>query len=241
MDSKTTELRARLRARYEYFREAIGHPEPESGYFRWTRSRLREETVEAAKEQTGAIVGDSMAGSGGKADQMALVILRAIAWDEKLGFLCKCLGIRLALDCIPGDEYWPKDQWVIARPNGTTFPHDFRQARTTLALVAPLLDEWIDHLADDAPALDGLTPDARVVLAAMRDLGAFLPDARITQEMIRDKAAKLGEEIVGTRFGQAINLLKAGGYVESKSGTATWLTARGQKTADMVKPPSKSK
>lgn len=114
---------------------------------------------------------------------------------------------------------------------------------TTLinVMAEAIVPDWIDHLDEDAPDLDGLTPDARVVLAAMKELGAFCVEARITQDMIRDKTAELGEEIVGTRLGQAISLLKGRLYLDAKSGTATWLTPRGQKAADMVKSPSKSK
>ena len=151
MDKTTTELRARLRDRYRYLRAAIGDPEPASGYFKWLQDRLGKERDEAIEEQDGAIVGDSMAGRGGGADQMALQILRAIASDEELGFLCQSLGVRRALARVPGDSRYNRDEWAVAWPDGQTFPHDLRQATTALDLVVLVLDAWIEHLdlADD--------------------------------------------------------------------------------------------
>ena len=171
----------------------------------------------------------------------AHVFLTSLANNDEIGLLVSQIGERRPLKrIVDGDS----ESWVVCRPGLSTpsLPQEIRSMTVLMdMMVEAILPEWIDHLDEDAPDLDGLTPDARVVLTAMRDLGAFCIDARITQDMIRDKTAELGEEIVGTRLGQAISLLKGRLYLDAKSGTATWLTPRGQKAADMVKSPSKSK
>jgi hypothetical protein len=236
MGKTTKELRARLRAKLS------GWLEREVTLYNTFVGEVRE-TERAVGE--GREV-DAGATRWSDLDGIARIVLTHLADDDEIGLIASQIGerrpLKRILALVVGEE--PSESWVVCRPGLTTpsLPQDFRSMATLLEVMAEaIVPEWIDHLAEDAPDPDGLTPDARAILAAMSDLRAFGPEARITQDMIRDKTLSLGEEIVGTRLGQAINLLKARGYVESKSGTATWLTARGRKTADMVKPPSNSK
>lgn len=239
MDKTTNELRARLRARYTHHRMAIGDPEPESGYFKWLHSRLREELPEGSKGAP-ALVGDSMTGRGGKADQMALVILRAIAGDEELGFLCQSLGLRRALACVPGDAHYTRDEWAIAWPDGTTFPHDLRDARTTLTLVLPVLDAWIDHLAEEADIQSevgsaGLSTYARAVLKLLFKAKAF--DEKRACNLTKRAPTDL-ESTSAKRPSTRINYAKRGAAELRRCGLAighpkvgTYLTPKGQNEA----------
>jgi len=211
---KTTELKARLRSAYLRHREDLNDLE----------------TVVACE-----VV------ASGTADHHAADVLDALVYDEEIALLCKSLKLPKIVEVLGPDEYRPGKEWIVERPNGHSFKHSARSEFTLLTILVSVVEEWIDHLDEDAPDLDGLTPDARVVLAAMRDLGAFCVDARITHEKIRERVADLGDKIGGGRFDRAVAIVKARGYIDSKSGTATWLTPRGQKAADMVKAPSKSK
>jgi hypothetical protein len=228
MDKTTKELRARLRARYEYYRESIGRPEPASGIYRWLGIGNGKRKGEAFQSSMGE-----------RAEGMSMVILRTLAGDEEVDFLCKGLRLERALIYFPADEFDRHDQWIIARPDGTSFRHYLQRASGTLSLFEPILEEWIKHLADDAPDLDGLTPDARAVLLAMHELEAFCVEAKITQSNISDRVAELGEEIPKTRRDNAISLLRQYGYVETKASTATWLTARGRRAAESLKSSTK--
>jgi len=217
MVKTTTALRAQLRARYMHHRSSIGNPEPESGFFKWLYSGLR-------REKGKMIVGDSMVGRGGKADRFALTLLTAIDDDEELGFLCQSLGLRRALTRVPGDA---RDEWSISWPGGATVPHNLKRSMTTLVLFVQVLDAWIDHLAEGAPDIDGLTPNARAFLKAM--LALKLHDGtRAGQDEIWAKVAELGDAVEGKSNREAaVGILKHRKLIEPKHGTGTILTTAG--------------
>jgi len=221
MVKTTTALRAQLRARYMHHRSSIGNPEPESGFFKWLYSGLR-------REKGKMIVGDSMVGRGGKADRFALTLLTAIDDDEELGFLCQSLGLRRALSRGPGDA---RIEWSISWPGGATVPHNLKRSMTTLMFVVPVLDAWIDHLDEDAPNTDGLTPDTRAFLKAM--LALKLHDGtRAGQDKIWAKVAELGNAIEGkSKREAAVGILKDRKLIHSKPKSGTTLTELGLKTA----------
>jgi len=229
MTSKN-DLRARLRARYQYFRTGIGEPGKPSGYFRWLHAGLSEEKRLVLAEGE-PITGDSMAGLGGKAEAMALEYLRAIAKDPEVGFVCQSLRLPQALSLVRADRYCGQDDWTVAWPDGTTFPHHFERATTTLGLVSALLDGWIDHLADGAPSADGLIPEARVFLKAMLVLGLH-GGKRGRQTDIWDRVGEIDEEKQGKKAREAaLKLLKDRRLVDIRPGDGTTLTEAGLQVA----------
>jgi hypothetical protein len=161
--------------------------------------------------------------------------LRGLATCEKCRLLAQSLGTNVPLKVIDID--WPRvrSEWAISWPDRSMLHEEIKSHDVLFDLVEPLLRAWIEHLADDAPDLDGLTPDARAVLVAMYELGAFCLEAKITQPMIFEKVADLGEEISKTRGENAIKLLRHYQYVDTKASTATWLLPRGQKAAESLK------
>jgi hypothetical protein len=228
--ASTNDLRARLRARYQYFRTGIGDPELPSGYFRWLHSGLSEESRMVFAEGE-PITGQSMMGMGGKADAMALEYLRAIAKDPEIGFVCQSLQLPPAFSLVRADMHYGRGEWAVAWPNGTTFPHHFERATMTLELVSSLLDAWIEHLAGSAPNDDGLIPEARAFLKAMLAYG-FHDGNRGKQEDIWKGVGEIDEEKQGkTARAAALKLLKDRGLVDSRSGTGTTLTDAGLKLA----------
>jgi hypothetical protein len=165
--------------------------------------------------------------------------LRGLATCEKCRLLAQSLKTNVPLKLTEID--WPRIrlEWAITWPDRSMLHEEIKSHDVLFDLVEPLLRAWIEHLADDAPDLDGLTPDARAVLLAMNELGAFCVEAKITQSDISQKVAELGEEIPKTRRDNAISLLRQYGYVDTKASTATWLTTRGQKAAESLKSSTK--
>lgn len=179
-------------------------------------------------------------------------MLMYLALDEVTRAQTESLGIGRPLELLrqsPWDESGrtpfdaPPSQWQITRPVSRQ-PSSVIEVTDVFTIweivVEAVIPEWIDHLADDAPALDGLTTDARAILVAMHDLRAFSEEAKITQVMIREKTAEIGEEITGSRLTNAVRIAKDAKCVESKHGTATWLTPQGRAIAEQSKSPSSS-
>ena len=104
-----------------------------------------------------------------------------------------------------------------------------------LCYVAEVLDEWIEHLADDAPSTDGLIPEARLFLKAMLDLGLH-DGKRGKQDDVWERIAAIDKERQGKQDRTAaLKLLKDRKLVDSLSGTGTTLTDAGLKLARSLK------
>jgi hypothetical protein len=234
MDKTTKALRARLR----------------DILLRWVEGdvRLYWETMDESLDPHRSKAGNELLarlkaiGAGFDSNGLARVFLARLADDDEIGVIVSQIGERRPLkrvaDEAPESGVLAPEAWVVSRPGlgNPSMPQDIKNMDTLLVLMAEaIVPEWIEHLADDAPDLDGLTPDARAVLLAMYELGAFCKEAKVTQTMIFEKVAELGEEIPKTRGGNAITLLRHYGYVDTKASTATWLTTRGQKAAESLK------
>jgi hypothetical protein len=242
MDNTTKALRARLLAAYRRLRADIGGPEPSpTGYFRWLSSQVERDAGNQTRtgwigdQQLEVVVGDSLAGREGKAEAFARVFLGAIASDAEVGFLSRCLEIRQALAKNPAGETEEHERWTMTRPNGTSFSPEPMRASAMLCYVAEVLDEWIEHLADDAPSTDGLIPEARLFLKAMLDLGLH-DGKRGKQDDVWERIAAIDKERQGKKDRTAaLKLLKDRKLVDSLSGTGTTLTDAGLKLARSLK------
>jgi hypothetical protein len=177
------------------------------------------------------------------AEQESASALARLTDAERIGFLCQSLTLPRALKRMRGygdpaetfAEDISSDEWVVAWPNGHTFPHDLRSAFTLMQLVIPVLEAWIDHLSDDAPSADGLIPEARLFLKAMLDLG-FHDGERGNQDDIWERVGEIDEEKRGRKARvAALKLLKDRKLVDSLSGTGTTLTDAGLKLARSLK------
>lgn len=216
MDKTTKELRAQLCERYGRHRDSL---------------REHDEWIEVHGIQPL------------HAEQESASALARLTDDERIGFLCQSLKLPRALKRMRGygdpaenfAEDISLDEWVVAWPNGHTFPHDLRSAFTLMQLVIPVLEAWIDHLSEGAPSADGLIPEARLFLKAMLDLGLH-DGKRGKQEDIWERVGVIDEEKQGKApRAAALKLLKDRKLVDSLSGTGTTLTAAGLKLARSLK------
>ncbi len=231
MDKTTKALRARLR----------------DILLRWVEGdvRLYREMMDESLDRHRSKEGNELLarlGAGFESEGLARVFLARLADDDEIGVIVSQIGERRPLKRVEHEAtesgVLSPEAWVVSRPGlgNPSMPQDIKNMDTLLVLMAEaIVPEWIEHLADDAPDLDGLTPDARAVLVAMYELGAFCMEANITQSNISDKVAELGKEISKTARESAIKLLRHYGYVATKASKATWLTTRGQKAAESLK------
>jgi hypothetical protein len=177
------------------------------------------------------------------------ITLAHLAGDEEIGALVMQLDERRPLKLVGSiappenphllaPDSLPPCEWTVAMPGRETpsLPQTIGDPLVVWDIVVEaVVPEWIDHLSDGAPSVDGLVPEARSFLKAMLDLG-FHDGERGKQDDIWARVGEIDEEKQGKKAREAaLKLLKDRKLVDSLSGTGTTLTDAGLKLARSLK------